>query len=49
MSFDLSDYTTVAERIQQFYTEYPTGVISTQPAKLVTFGDHTYVSVIARV
>ena len=27
MSFDLSNYTTVNERIIQFYDRYPTGVI----------------------
>lgn len=49
MSFSLDNYTTVAERIIQFYKDYPTGIITTRTAKIVTVGDHTYVSVIARV
>ena len=49
MSFDLSNYTTVNERIIQFYDRYPTGVISTHPAKIVELGSSTFISVLAEV
>ena len=49
MSFDLSNYTTVNERIIQFYDRYPTGVISTHPAKIVEIGSSIFISVIAEV
>ena len=49
MSFSLDNYTTVAERIVQFYKDYPAGTISTTPAKTVMLGDATFISVIARI
>lgn len=49
MSFDLANYTTVNERIITFYDKYPTGVISTHPAKTIELGSSTFISVIAEV
>ena len=49
MSFDLSNYTTVNERIMTFYEKYPTGVISTHPAKMIECGSSTFISVVAEV
>lgn len=49
MSFDLSNYTTVNERILQFHDRYPNGVISTHPAKIVELAQHAFISVIAEV
>ena len=49
MSFNLDNYTTVDERIVDFYTRYPKGLISTRPAKVVEIGGKTFVSVIAEV
>lgn len=49
MTFDLSNYTTVNERILTFYSKHPEGVISTAPAKIVELGNQTFISVIAEV
>lgn len=49
MSFDLSNYTTVNERILTFYDLYPQGFISTHPAKIVDIAGHTFISVVAEV
>lgn len=49
MSFDISNYTTVNERILTFYDKHPQGVISTHPAKVVELGSSTFISVIAEV
>ena len=49
MTFDISNYTTVNERILMFYDKYPTGVISTHPAKTVELGSSTFISVLAEV
>ena len=49
MSFSLENYTPVNDRTLMFYKQYPAGVITTQPAKIVTIGDRTFISVIARV
>lgn len=49
MSFDLSNYTTVNERIITFYDLYPQGFISTHPAKIVDISGHTFISVVAEV
>lgn len=47
--FDLSGYTTVNQRIIQFYDLYENGVISTAPAKIIELADRTFISVIAEV
>lgn len=47
--FTLDGYTTVNQRILTFFDKYPTGIISTHPAKIVTLGDHTFISVVAEV
>lgn len=49
MSFDLSNYTTVNERILTFFQRYPQGVISTHPAKIVEIGGSTFISVICEM
>ena len=49
MSFDLSNYTTVHERIIQFYEKYPNGIISTHPAKVIEIGSALFISVVAEV
>lgn len=49
MSFNLDNYTTVNERTIDFYKQYPAGVITTQPAKIVEVGGNLFISVIARV
>lgn len=49
MSFDISNYTTVNERILTFYDRYPSGIISTHPAKTVELGSSTFISVMAEV
>lgn len=49
MTFNLDGYTTVNERILDFYKQYPAGVITTQPAKVVEVGSKTFISVVARV
>lgn len=49
MSFDISNYTTVNERILTFYDRYPQGVISSHPAKVVEIGGSTFISVVAEV
>jgi len=49
MSFDLSNYTTVNERILLFYDKYPNGVISTHPAKIVEIAGNLFISVVAEV
>lgn len=45
--YTLDGYTTVNQRIMDFYTRYPNGIITTQPAKIIELHDHTFVSVIA--
>lgn len=47
--FDLSGYTTVNQRIIQFYDLYENGVISTAPAKIIELADRTFISVVAEV
>lgn len=47
--FSLDGYTTVNERIIQFYDKYPDGVITTHPAKVIEIGQQTFISVIAEV
>ena len=49
MSFDISNYTTVNERILQFFTLHPKGVISTAPARIIEIGQQTFISVTAEV
>lgn len=49
MSFDISNYTTVNERIITFYDRYPKGIISTHPGKIVEIGSSIFISVIAEV
>lgn len=49
MSFDISNYTTVNQRIIQFYDLYENGVISTHPAKVIDLAGHTFISVMAEV
>ena len=49
MSFDLSNYTTVNERILTFYAQHPQGIISTHPAKTVELGNQVFISVMAEV
>ena len=49
MTFNLDGYTTVNERILDFYKQYPAGLISTQPARTITVGDKTFISVVAIV
>ena len=47
--FNLDGYTTVNQRILTFFERYPTGTISTHPAKIITLNDHTFISVMAEV
>lgn len=47
--FDLSGYTTVNQRIIQFYDLYENGIISTHPAKIIELGSATFISVMAEV
>ena len=47
--FSLDGYTTVNQRIITFYDRYPTGIISTHPAKTIELGSATFISVMAEV
>jgi hypothetical protein len=47
--FSLENYTTVNERIIQFYDKYPQGIISTHQATIMALGESTFISVIAEV
>lgn len=47
MSF-ANDYVEVAERVSLFFQKYPDGSIQADEAKIVTIGDKTFITVIAR-
>ena len=47
MSF-ANDYVEVAERVSVFFERYPEGSIQADEAKIVTIGDRTFITVIAR-
>ena len=49
MAFDMSDYVTVPERVTAFYEQYPEGRIVSDPPKIVTIGDRTFIEVTTRV
>ena len=47
MSF-ANDYVEVAERVSLFFKKYPEGSIQADEAKIVTIGERTFITVIAR-
>lgn len=47
MSYDLSDYVQVKDRIIEFYKQYPNGLISTQAAEIRNIADHWFIAVMA--
>lgn len=49
MAFDMSDYVTVPERVTAFYEQYPDGRIVTDPPRIVTIGDRTFIECTTRV
>lgn len=49
MSFDLSDYVDVAERIAKFYAQYPDGRIAASPPRVESIDGKSFIAVTASV
>lgn len=47
MSYNLDGYVDVATRMGEFFTTYPTGSITHDPARIVTIDQHTFIGVMA--